>query len=77
MAAMAGDDHPLVIDDDRVGEAELADRGSDLLDLLFTVCTGIAFRGPDSSERTQFHLEGTDQPVPPDISIVIHGYIPG
>ncbi|GLV28512.1 hypothetical protein TomTYG75_10340 [Sphingobium sp. TomTYG75] len=74
MAAMTGDDHPLVIDYDRIGEAELADRGGDLLDLLLTVCTGIAFRGPDRRERTQFHLEETDHSVLPDISIVIHGY---
>ena len=39
---VAGDDHAITAREDRVGEAELADRGRDLCDLLLAMGAGVA-----------------------------------
>jgi hypothetical protein len=41
-AAMAGDDHVRLVDEDRIGKAELANRGRDLMDLFPRVNPRIA-----------------------------------
>ena len=49
--AVAGDDPALGIDQDRVGEAELADRGGDLLELPLRVGAGVARVGNEAADR--------------------------
>ena len=49
--AVAGDDRALGIDQDRVGEAELPDRGGDLLDLALRMGAGVAGIGDQAGDR--------------------------
>ena len=49
--AVAGDDPALGIDQDRVGEAERADRGGDLLELPLRVGAGVARVGDKAADR--------------------------
>ena len=49
--AVPGDDRALGVDQDRIGEAELADRGGDLLDLPLRMGAGVARVGDQAADR--------------------------
>jgi len=54
--AMAGDDFVIVVDEDRIGEAEPGDAVGNLPDLLFGMCAGIARKRPQA--RDSHRLDG-------------------
>ena len=54
-AAVAGDDAVVAVDQDRVGPAELADRGGDLRHLGIGMGAGVAGIGDQIDERAVFH----------------------
>jgi hypothetical protein len=60
--AMPGDDHLILTDQDRVGEAELGDRGRDLSDLIGRMRPGIADVGHKSVGRHHLDLHGRQPP---------------
>jgi hypothetical protein len=56
-AAVAGDDHVRLIDEDRVGEAEFANRGRDLMNLLLRVNSRVARKGLQQVDRALLDAE--------------------
>jgi hypothetical protein len=60
-AAVAGDDLTVPVDQDGVGEAELFDRGGDLVDLPLGVGAGVAGVGLERSESAGLDLQVTQE----------------
>src|SRR4051812_3368959 len=46
----------VLVDDDRIDEAEAADNSAQLLDLLLAVSSRVTFRGPDLLDRARLDL---------------------
>ena len=60
VAGVPGDDGAFMVDDDRVGEAEVADRCGDLLDLPRVVPARVARRRLEQADRAQLDPQGID-----------------
>ena len=58
--AVAGNDAVVAVDQDRVGPAELADRGGDLRHLRIAVRPGVLGEGDQSRGRTVLHRESAN-----------------
>jgi hypothetical protein len=54
---VAGDDHVVLANQDRIGEPELGDRGRDLGDLIGRVGPGVADVGDQPADRHLFDLQ--------------------
>ena len=59
--AMARDDDAILVDDDRAHEAEAADRGGDLADLLFRMRAGIAGGGLQVGDGDVLQVTGVPE----------------
>jgi hypothetical protein len=57
-AAMPGDDFVLIVDEDRIGEAEPGDAVGNLPDLFFGMCAGIVRRWPQARDRHPLDGQG-------------------
>ncbi len=57
-AAMPGDDFVVIVDEDRIGEAEPGDAVGDLPDLLFGMRAGIAGKRPQARDRHRLDGQG-------------------